>query len=473
MPVVNHVYTGYTCIRCCGMCFEIVDKKGNQFMAISNRRGYSRDYIVECRDDPDLAREKSDSLARIAYTISSRTGSASYGAFELHPWNSRYSSPDPAFIEAALKDIKIANNSRYIGYYCVALLCEIARLKQENRLPYLRELLPYLDKTRDIADKNLDLYLDAIEEGGDLPEDIRRPLYFALAKAKLNFQILPHIRESIETEAKKAICGKDENLEKLMKHLPTVEATSQESNYIYGKYNGASVRSAFRVLYWIKHGEAEHLYNGLMQNPTYFEDAFGTWEGISPMEVFRYLVSHGYEGQKKEIAKALLGIVKEQKDYFAIRAFLSDEEVIEVYKKKPKGMEHWGDQSRILPIHLDKKKVADVLKVENTYYYNLENYYLSSYVYGYGEGELYQPADYSLRGVRSDVRDCLTNKNDGRKYIDIALGLIAYGDKTTPRYFQSEFASDFPADPYFALTKAYIGSLGKKIKDMYVYSEGE
>ena len=473
MPVLNHVYTSYTCIRCCNMCFEIVDRKGNQFIVIRNPRGYTRDFLIECKDDLDLANEKSESLNRAAYQISGRLDCARYEAFDLRPWSTRYSKSDPAFIEAALKDIKTAKNHRYIGYYCVALLCEIARLPKDNRLPYLKELLPYLDKTKDIADKSLDTYLIAIEEGGDLPDDIRRPLYVALSSAKLDFQVLPHIRESIETETKKAICDKDENLEKLMKHLPTVEATNQASNYIFGKYNGLNVRGAFRILYWIKKGETEQLYNGLIQNTAYFKDTFGSLEGISPMEVFRFLVSHGYESKKKEIAKALLSIIKEKKDYFALRALLSDEEVIKVYKNKPKQMEGWGDQSRILPIHLDNKAVANALKVEKTYYYHPENYYLSSYIYGYGEGELHDPEDYGVKDMRSDVRACLNDKSDGRYYIDNALGLIAYGDKTTIRYFQSEFVDAYPADPYFALAKAYIGNLGKKMKDMYVYPEGK
>ena len=471
MPVLNHVYTSYTCIRCCNMCFEIVDRKGNQFLVISNAKSFSRNFFIECKDDLDLANEKSESLNRAAYQISCRLDCAFYGAFDLLPWSTRYSKPDPAFIEAALKDIKTAKNHRYIGYYCVALLCEIARLPKDNRLPYLKELLPYLDKTRDIAGKSLDLYLSIIEEGGDLPEDIRRPLYIALSSAKLDFQVLPHIRESIETEAKKAICDKDENLEKLMKHLPTVEATDQVSNYIFGKYNGLNVRGAFRILYWVKKGEAEQLYNGLVQNTAYFKGAFGSFEGVSPMEVFRFLVSHGYEGKKKEIAKALLGIIKDQKDYLALRALLSDEEVIEVYKNKPKEMEGWGDQSRILPVSLDKKEVANALKVERTFYYHLDDYYISSFVYGYGEGALYKVENLDLRDVRSEVRSCLTDKKDGRQYIDNALGLIACGDKTTLRYFQSEFVDAYPADPYFALAKAYIGNLGKKMKDMYVYPE--
>ncbi len=473
MKQSSYTYGGITCLRACKMCFEIKDESGQHFVVFRDPGSYYGAILVENRDELNVPDEKRQSLKQAVEHISKETNSASYGAYELRVWGSQYANGDPEFIAAALKDMKAAKNPAYVGNYCVALLCEIAKLPKVKTLPYLKELIPYLDKTTSLAGEHLDDYLKTIEKFYPMPEEVRRPFYFALASSNVAFYRVSYLTEAIENELVKAINSKEEDLGGLLRRFPVIKSSGPNADFVYEKYHGIGMKPNFFILYMIKNGKVETLYDTLIKNPEYIKDSLEDKEGFSPMEVFRYLASHGYEGKKKEIAKALMKVTKNPKAYFFLRPFLSEDEVIEIFKNKPKENGRWGDASRMLPCLLDTKKVKDALKEEYVGYYYPERYVLPSCAYRYEDWDLKKLEDYEIKNVRTGVRNSLNDGDNGAAYFADAIGLAAYGDKTISRYFLSEFQDSYGDDPYFCLVKAYVGAMGKKVKEMYAYPEGK
>lgn len=474
MSKQSYYYNGCKFLRCSKMCFELEDQGHRQFVFFRDKSSYYDAFHIEGKNNELVSDETRKSLRPTANYISDHEGSAGYGAYDLRSWG-KYINGDPSFIEGALKDMKASTNPRYIGNYCVALLCEIAKLPKIKMLPYIEALTPYLDKTTDISGVCLDDYVKEIEKTYQIPGGTRRPFFFALAKAPLNFYALPYIRGAIENELKKAISAREEGLEEILGKFPIVEAAGSNADFLYAKYKGLGMKPTFRILYMVNKGYNEDLYQALLKNPYDFKASFEDSEGVIPLELFRYLASHGYEDKKKELAKALMPVVKHARDYFALRVFLSDEEMIEIYKNKPRDGGRWGeDRSRILPIALDKEPVRNALKTENVSYYYTDSLRLASYVYEYGGWKLQEMKDYEVKDIRKELRSSLSSgRNDGT-YVNDALGLVAYGDNATQRYFLSEFEEDYHGDPRFALVKAYIGDKqGKKVKDSYLYPEGK
>ncbi len=469
----NYTYNGVTCLRACKMCFEIKDESGQQFVVFRESGSYYASMLVESRDEINVSIEKKKSLQQAIEQISKETNSATYSSYELKVWGSQYVCGDPKFIEAALKDMKVAKNPAYVGNYCVALLCEIAKLPKVKMLPYLKELVPYLDKTALIAGDHLDDYLEEIEKVHLMPKEVRRPFYFALAKSNLVFSRVPYLTGAIEDELLKAIHDREDGLEGLLRRFPVIESSGENADFVYEKYRGIGMKPTFFILYMAKNDKAETLYETLIKDPDYFVDSFDDEIGFSPMEVVRYLSSRGYENKVKELAKALMKVIKEPEDYCFLQPFLSEDEIIEIFKNKPKEKDRWEDKSRILPCLLGTKKVKDALKEEHVGYYYPERYSIPACAYRCGDFDLPELEDYQVKNVRTDVRNSLLNKDKGEEFFAFAIGLVAYGDKAVSRYFLSEFEDRYGDNPYFCLVKAYIGSTGKKVKDMYAYPEGK
>ncbi len=469
----SYVYDGCRILRWSKVCFEIEDRLGKRYAFFADRNAYRDDFLVESKDEAKLPQEKKAGFKSLMSYVANKERIGGYDAYELYGWSASYANGDPSFIEGALKDMKEASNPRYVGNYCVALLHEIAKLPKTRMSPYLEALIPYLDKTTSIAGVELEKYVSSIEKVYALTSKTRRSFYLSLGKAGLNFSATPRLQGMIEGELRKAIAEKSDGLEGVLRNFPLVSSAGASADFLYQRYKGLGMKPSFRLLYLINKGHVEELVEALVSNPFDFLSAFQEGDSITPLELFRYLIGHGYEAKKKELAKALIALVSSPRDYFALRPFLSDKDVIEAYADKPRFGDRWGDKSRILPIVLEKEGVGKAINEGQDHYYYTEAIRLSAYAYGYGEGKL-KLADYEIKDLRKEVRASLSNGNEDVGYVDCALGLVAAGDSATQRYFLSEFEEDRHGDPCFAFVKAYIGEkLGKKIKDSYPYPEGK
>ena len=212
----------------------------------------------------------------------------------------------------------------------------------------------------------------------------------------------------------------------------------------------------------------------LLENPQYFNEPLEKGS-FSAIELIRYLALHGYSSRVAELAKSLIAYTSSPKDYFALRVFLSDDDLLESCKKKAQFFYDINDFS--LPLTFESDDLATKIKKEalqmtTTYYYRSKTT-LIKYAYGY---EKYGEFDsYYAKEARSDIRYDMSIGRDSSGFADLALALINAGDKNILRtIFTPEAEDTYTGDPIYALLRADCNlKLGKKVSDMHVYPEGK
>ena len=470
----TYTYGEYTLIRSNDVSFEIEGRDGKRYVLFAPRDSYYGDFYVQSKDDQNMPASKRNSIISASKYASTNLGISRYNPYRLEKYRLKTNRTNLTYINEVIEELSTAKNPAFIGNYCVGLLYEISKLDSKETVKCLEKLLDYLDKTTNIASYCLNDFLKRIDGALLFHNDLRRKVYFALALSSISLQDCTYIKAQIESELKAAIREKSDGLEKLLERFPVISESGKEADFLMERYNGLGMKPSFFVLYMTSKGESDKLYQLLLSKPSYFKSALNEEDGVKPLELFRFLASHGYQDKTREMAKVLIALTRSSEDYFALRVFLKDEDILEIFLKTPSGDGYGGKSGRDLPILLDKKAISEKLK-ENKYYYfyDSNHYKAEAYSYGYSEGEL-SDFDYGIKEIRNGLRERLLNTHFDEKDIGEAMGLLSFGDKTTQRYFLTEFDQDYPGNPSYALVKAYIGDrLGKKVKGLYEYPEGK
>ncbi len=480
-------YGEYKVLRKNKFCFELKNGKGEQFL-VNRVYGNQRYSYYGHKDEPKFIVESKDKINEIVIidnnllaSISSSEKSAAPECYYTGGWDSDRKSITEinAYLKEVIADIKSAKNPRYIGNYCVNILYEMAKGSKIMKNTFLREILPYLNLTTNIVREYMDHYVHEILLGKPFSSDDERKFLFALGSSSIAFYENSELSDKIKGALRSAIASMKTDIPKaLLSNFPLVDEESASAAFLFTCYEGAGLYPYFFLYYAASNNKPEMIYERLMNDPSFRAEAFprakfvADKKHLSAIETLRYLVTHGYERKKSEIAKTLLSANREGRDYYKLRVFVSDEDTVDVYK----GVKDDSFNSvKALPILMDKEEVKEKIKEgKEPYFRNETQYKLASFAYSYEDKPSYTFQDYTIREERNEIRSHLNNDWDLYECLDEALGLINYGDKAVCRYFSSEFVKGWGYDPTFALLRGHIARKAGKIgKEMYVYKEGK
>lgn len=472
-------YKNFKVIRQNQMCFEMKDKVGNQFSVFKNDRYYSYTYgrresryFIESKNiNVPLVKE----IQEIAYQLDlsyniEKPGDDMY----INPREMSRCKPDLEYVDSVLKDFQTATNPNYIGNYCTFLIIELMKMAKSVAALYAERIIPYLSYTKNLYSNYFNNIIRTFSTIAVLPQKMLPDFYFKLALSNVTRDNAPDLFKNCEYYLKLAVDEKRTDLKELLLRCPVIDKDSSRAEFILETYQGIGINPTYLPAYLINKNRGDLLFSMLLENPQYFNEPLekGTFSAI---ELIRYLALHGYSSRVAELSKSLIAYTSSTKDYFALRVFLSDDDLLESCKKKAQFFYDINDFS--LPFTFESDDLATKIKKEalqmtTTYYYRSKTT-LIKYAYGY---EKYGEFDsYYAKEARSDIRYDMSIGRDSSGFADLALALINAGDKNILRtIFTPEAEDTYTGDPIYALLRADCNlKLGKKVSDMHVYPEGK
>ncbi len=442
-------------------------KSGDQYVVLYRYSYFSNKFYIQCKN-PVTCKIDEYELQRIASDLYNLGDRISDYDSVTNSYNFRKQKENIPFVDEAFRDMKEAKNPKYISYYCYILLAEIANMKKTNFSTYFPAIFPYLSKLTNVLSDDLERLLSCYLEYMNLPSDLRNEFLLALAKSNFQFRDGNYCYNQIVNMLYAFVDKKREDLRDVLIRFPVFSSKSIQADFLLEKYDGLGIKNKELPRLLCNRGKKETLYSLVMDNPSYLADYFK--ECGNAIELVRYLSLHGYHGQVKEMAMSLLPYIENAKDYYALRIFLSDDEVLQTFKKMA---EKEDPHINFLAFrYFDKKELAQQIKLD-TYYYSNQDSIALGYTYGY-DSLIKGLDEYASKEMRRRIRE----KMGYRSFKDIytySIGLIEAEDKISFKYyFTPEAEERYLSDPYFCLTKAYLGlRQQKKIKDMYPYKEAK
>lgn len=472
-------YKDYKVIRQNQMCFEMKDVNGNQFSVFKDSKYYNynygryeKHYFIESKDiSVSLVKDIQDIAYHFDFSCNlQKPGDDMY----INPRFISHCKPDLEFVDAVLKDFKTATNSNYIGNYCTFLIIELMKMPKSVAALYAERIIPYLSYTRNLYSDYFNAIIKTFSTVALLPQKELPEFYFKLALSNVTRGQAPDLFKNCEYYLKLAVDEKRTDLKELLLRCPVIDKDSSRAEFILETYQGIGINPKHLPAYLINKNRGDLLFSMLLDYPQYFEEQLQN--GVfSTVELIRYLALHGFSSRVAELAKSLITYTMSAKDYFALRVFLSDNDLIESCKKKAQF--GYDINSFNLPLTLESDDLAtkiknEALQMSTTYYYRSRNT-LIKYAYGY---EKYGEFDsYDAKEARSDIRFDMSVKKESSGFAGIALALINAGDKNILRtIFTPEAEDTYTGDPIYALLRADCNlKLGKKVSDIHVYPEGK
>lgn len=472
-------YKNFNVIRQNQMCFEMKDVNGNQFSVFKDSKYYNynygryeKHYFIESKDiSVSLVKDIQD----IAYHFDlscnlQKPGDDMY----INPRFISHCKPDLEFVDAVLKDFKTATNSNYIGNYCTFLIIELMKMPKSVAALYAERIIPYLSYTRNLYSDYFNNIIKTFSTVALLPQKSLPEFYFKLALSNVTRGQAPDLFKNCEYYLKLAVDEKRTDLKELLLRCPVIDKDSSRAEFIIETYQGIGINPKHLPAYLINKNRGDLLFSMLLDYPQYFEEQLQN--GVfSTVELIRYLALHGFSSRVAELAKSLITYTMSAKDYFALRVFLSDDDLIESCKKKAQF--GYDINSFNLPLTLESDDLAtkiknEALQMSTTYYYRSRTT-LIKYAYGY---EKYGEFDsYYAKEARSNIRFDMSVGKEISGFAGMALALINAGDKNILRtIFTPEAEDTYTGDPIYALLRADCNlKLGKKVSDIHVYPDGK
>ena len=472
-------YKNFNVIRQNQMCFEMKDVNGNQFSVFKDSKYYNynygryeKHYFIESKDiSVSLVKDIQD----IAYHFDlscnlQKPGDDMY----INPRFISHCKPDLEFADAVLKDFKTATNPNYIGNYCTFLIIELMKMPKSVAALYAERIIPYLSYTRNLYSDYFNNIIKTFSTVALLPQKALPEFYFKLALSNVTRGQAPDLFKNCEYYLKLAVDEKRTDLKELLLRCPVIDKDSSRAEFILETYQGIGINPKHLPAYLINKNRGDLLFSMLLDYPQYFEEQLQN--GVfSTVELIRYLALHGFSSRVAELAKSLITYTMSAKDYFALRVFLSDDDLIESCKKKAQF--GYDINSFNLPLTLESDDLAtkiknEALQMSTTYYYRSRTT-LIKYAYGY---EKYGEFDsYYAKEARSNIRFDMSVGKEISGFAGMALALINAGDKNILRtIFTPEAEDTYTGDPIYALLRADCNlKLGKKVSDIHVYPEGK
>ena len=472
-------YKNFKVIRQNQMCFEMKDNIGNQFSVFKDERYYNytygsreRLYFIQSKTiNVPLVKE----IQEIAYQLdlSCNLEKPGYDMY-INPRDMARSKPDLEYVDAVLKDFQTATNPDYIGNYCTFLIIELMKMSKSVAALYAERIIPYLSYTKNLYSNYFNNIIRTFSTIAVLPQKILPDFYFKLALSSVTREQAPDLFKNCEYYLKLAVDEKRTDLKELLLRCPVIDKDSSRADFILETYQGIGIDPKTLPSYLINRNRGDLLFSMLLDYPQYFNEPLEN-RTFSAIELIRYLALHGYSSRVAELAKSLIAYTASPKDYFALRVFLSDDDLIESCKKK--GQFYYDINDFNLPLMFESDDLAtkiknEALQMSTTYYYRSRTT-LIKYAYGY---EKYGEFDsYDAKEARSDIRFDMSVKKESSGFAGIALALINAGDKNILRtIFTPEAEDTYTGDPIYALLRADCNlKLGKKVSDIHVYPEGK
>ncbi len=461
--------TNFTILRHNNLCVELKSKNGIQVIVYKKDYYYydSKRYIYASKNGEDL---KSLNMEREAELAITKTG-IQYASSSLRYLTGKQNIK---YIDEIIADIETAKNPEYIGLYCICLIYEISKLNQKNMEIYIKKIIPFLHFASDFISSSYADLLSIFDKHCSVSQELKTEFYLNLYKADLYVfrSYTRNVSENINLAINYALTTHRKDLKDTLLKYQKISSDNENIRFVLNEYKGIGINPDELLDCLMTYKRSDLLYYYLTDNIDYIKKELGN-NGFSVMIYLRYLDLNGYKDKIPSLAKKLIKYIKSTKDYYSLRVFLTDDDILDIYindKKDDKELVNYT-----LPICCENEKLSQQIMTCNKlseygYYSYKKEINLLSYAYSY-LNNLKKLDDYDCKDFRMDIRSEMNYGRLKEKY-EFAIGLVGYQDKNATRYFFSPEFDSLLGNPYFAIAKslAYTKQ-GKKIKNMYQYPE--
>ena len=353
--------------------FEMQHKTGDQYVVLyRSSLFYQDDFFIQGKN-PITKNIDMDSLQAIAQYYYNKTLIEDFST-ATRPFYFSRSKENLSFVDAAFNDIKKATNPDYISNYCFILLAEIASMKKTNQVKYFQALIPFLSNLNNGLNNEHEKLLTNFYQYSSLSDNIKKESLLAIAKSNYNFERGSYCYKQIVNMLCDFVDQKREDLRGALDKYSVFSSESSRADFLLEKYDGLGIIKKDLPLLLLARGKSEKLFSLVRNNPSCFLDYFQ--ESGKAIELVRYLSLHGYHGCIKEMAQNLLPYIRHAKDYYALRVFLTDDEVLQIFKKLDETAKEKIDYLAFA--YYDKESLTQQIKFRS-YYYSYANLKFSVY----------------------------------------------------------------------------------------------
>lgn len=461
----------FSILRHNSICIELKINNGDQILVYKLLSYYSTDkYIYAIKDNTDLTK-------RELFNIFDKAFSSVKVECVDRFFNSRYltntTRQNTKYVEDILNDLESSINPKYVSLSCINLIYELSKMNAKSLETYGNKIIPYLTKTENFLGYNFRYLISNFESTNQLSKEIKADFYLNLYRAiPDSFDDDRSLFSKIKESLKYALSMKRKDLKDILNKTKIISADDINAKFVLDEYKGIGIKPEELLDCLLLYKKTDLLYFYLTENIKYVVKNFDN-NNFSIALYLRFLASNGYTDKIPLLAKKLIPYVKNVKDYYSLRVFLSDNDILDIfiYENKNKNK----DYNYYLALRCEEKNISDQIKAANKfddfyYGYYTYRYVLLSYTYSY-LNNLEELSDYTCKDFRTEIRNEM-NCGKLESYYEEAIGLVCYQDKNATRYFFSPEFDRLLGNPYFALTKALAYTKqGKKIKNMYQYPE--
>lgn len=379
----------------------------------------------------------------------------------------------PYFRTQALNDIKkniklelesyhSATSANYKSYLAASILYDISYLPN-NSLG--KELVDNLDIFTNIKTTSDYYFLNRIDEHiKGMRMEMKSVFYCALAMSKdlnISDRMIPNIVKALQY----GIQMKRTDLRPLLIRYPVFSLRDDSAEFLMSQYGGDGIKPDELIAYYIEKNDSKKLYDSIMGGSLSAKN-----DNYSLIEILRFLCSHGYSNKKNEIARKIILDASDPKEYFALRQFVTKEELLEEIESH----RFYGSRKPVAYFIEDEQiKKAVNMKMEHKssfYYYSID--YVEAY--GYDPKHSYSLDEYQIKDARKEVREEMSRY--APEFINCyktMIGLILSNDKTSYTYLGNDDSKKIIDSGTFSIVRAIANETsGKKFKTMHLYKGG-
>lgn len=461
----------FSVLRHNSICIELVNGNGEQILVYKIYSYYNDDrYKYATKGFNDFNKRE---LFNIFDKAFASLKIDSVNRFLDSRYNISKGKQSPKYVDDILNDLETATNPDYVSLSCINLIYELSKMNAKNIELYANKIIPYLTNTVNFLDYSFRYLISRFESNDQIPQEIKTDFYLNLYKATPdsfdgNSSLFSYVKDAL----KYALSMKRKDLKDILEKTATISCQDSNAKFILNEYKGIGIKPEELLDCLLMYKRPDLLYYYLTENIDYIKDNFDE-NDFSISIYLRFLASNGYIEKIPFLAKKLIRYVKKVKDYYSLRVFLSDNDILDVFTKENKNED--TKYTYYLASKCEEKNISEQIKFTNkldSYYY--DNYsnkaILLSYAYSY-LNNLVELSDYNCKDFRMDIRSEM-NCGELERHYEEAIGLVCYQDKNATRYFFSPEFERLQGNPYFALAKALAYTKqGKKIKNMYQYPE--
>ena len=364
-------------------------------------------------------------------------------------------------IKLELESYRSATSANYKSYLAASILYDISYLPN-NTLG--KELVDNLDIFTDMKTTSDYYFLSLIDEHiKGMRMEMKSVFYCALAMSK-DLNISDRMTPNIVKALKYGIQMKRTDLRPLLIRYPVFSFRDDSAEFLMSQYGGDGIKPDELIAYYIEKNDSKKLYDSIMGGSLSAKN-----DNYSLIEILRFLCSHGYSDKKNEIARKIILDASNPKEYFALRQFVTKEELLEEIEnhrfhgsKEP--MAYFVEDEQI------RKAVDMKMEYKSFFYYSIDY----AEAYGYDPKHACTLSEYKIKDARKEVREEMSRYEP--KFVDCyntMIGLILSNDKTSYTYLGNDDSKKIIDRGTFSIVRAIANETsGKKFKTMHLYKGG-